>query len=278
MRKLLPICAVLLVFPCLFNTAIASDKTWDMQWQQNKMTDAWSCFMHSTSHTVGIPNNSLMKSKIYLALQDSRKLSIISKDLPFHSAMLTKMGMRVDSNPPVFGMTEASDRIVTFDEQQSQTLVTQMLQAEKVLVQIFLFPYDAPIQQEFVVASKGNPFSYFTLSLATWNGCQQIKDSDGWVGILMIDTPCTGECKAQVKTLSGMDLDHFLSVTAVKPSGAASKAGMVDRDFIMAVNGNPVTVASLMKQFGEMKSGDSVKVLVGKDLGQRYETITITKP
>lgn len=262
-----------------FSTSSNADqKYWHFEWHKDEMSDQLSCFMASNekyfSTRIG---NHTVSDYIYLAIQDSGSVSIISRSIPFNPLVKSKIGVRVDRNPPVMGVDmNSQSRIVTFDKERSIELIEQMRKGEEILVQVALFPYADEMRNTFILQSN-NPLSYFTLSLAAWKGCQYNKQTDGWAGLLLLKSECLDACQKQLEEKYKGRADSLTSVWSAKPTHPAAKAGLKEGDSIFGINGEVKPYEDIFDAIKNLSRGNSLLLNVYSLETDRFKEITLSR-
>ncbi|MEN8166026.1 MAG: hypothetical protein ABFR65_00940 [Pseudomonadota bacterium] len=275
---------LLFVLTMLFTVYIsgpiyAGSKTWDFQWQFDRMTDQSSCYMYSsTEHFNSQVGDIFYSDFVYLAVQDSGKISIILRNEIFNPLLKGKIGIRIDNNPPVFGVEiDTHGRIATFNKEKSAILLGQMQKGEKALVQLEFFPSSDLIQKEYVLATS-KPLSYFTLVLSEWKGCQYNKQNKHWSGLLLLKSPCNQQCQNELKEKYDGEIQESTTVWSANPHKPGGKAGLKGGDGIVAVNGSLVSYDNLIKLLDNMNSGDKIEINIYRFDGDEYFTYTLIRP
>lgn len=268
---------ILVAFLLIPNVSFSGPQAWKFETQISEMTDELSCLMFSDSeYFVSTPGAIPIASYIYIGLQDSGNLSLISKDYPFNTRLINQIGVRVDKNPPFFGPQETRDgKILNFDSTQSQLIIEQMLKGETLTVQVAIFPDSKLITKQYPIASS-NPYSYFIQSLGAWKGCQYNKQNKGWLGLLVFETPCDEKCAKEMKKDYGFDMDKITIVWGSDPRKISYKSGLRYGDIIISYNGKKATMKELLSHIDSMQSGDTIKLIILRRDDEM--NISVTKP
>lgn len=269
---------LLLVFLLLIpGISFSGLQSWYFQAKINEMTDELSCLMFSsTEYFVSTPGVIPIASYIYIGLQDSGNISLISKNLPFNTRLIDRTGVRIDKNAVIFGPTPTKNsHILNFNKNQSQIIIEQMLKGDNIKVQAAIFPDSNLVIKEFPIASR-NSLSYFTSSLSAWKGCQYNKANKGWLGLITIESPCDEKCSAQIKNDYGFNSEKVVIVWASDPRKVSYTSGLKFGDSIISYDGKKAEQDKLILHFKKMKSGDTTKLIIMR--GDNEMTINVTKP
>lgn len=272
----------ILIFALLFCSHVlnagAGSKTWNFEWHTDDMTDNVSCYMSSSTEYFGKRIGKIrLGDRVYLAVQDSGAVSIISSQEPFNPLVKDKIGVRVDKNKPFMGVNlSTQSRIVTFDIDRSIELLKQMSQGEEILVQVAFFPYADLISKKFTLATS-KPLSYFTLALSAWKGCQYNKQNTHWTGMLLIESPCNQTCQDDLKTKFKGESESISSVWSANPTKPAGKAGLKEGDSIVGIEGVLRSQKDIISTLDNVPEGGSVTLNVFNFESGKYREVKLSR-